>query len=400
MIRTIPVSRLRPGMFIVDLHRGWLDHGFWRNRFLVRDEATVRRIVTSGITEVSIDIERGIDIERKRPALPSLPPLSAAERIKRRPIEVSLGEERRRAARLLNEANHTVLELMESARLGNGVDACRLEPVVERMIASVRRNPDALVPLARLKQRDHYAGEHAVASAALMVALGQHLGVTQDEIERLALGALVKDVGQLALDGELTAKPGLLSDRELRLMQSHVEESLSVLDAPSRLGETAVAVILEHHERFDGSGYPYRRVGEEISLAGRMAAIADTYDAMISDRPYRRALSPAAALRQIFEQSGRQFDPELVAGFVHTLGVYPVGTLVKLESGHLAVVEEQNAGQPLEPVVKVIYHAGRRQYCEPVVVDLARRIGNHYGRIVRAESFERWGISPLRWQPA
>lgn len=400
MIRTIPVEQLRTGMYIVDLHCAWLDHGFWRPRFPVRDEATLRRIASAGIARVSIDTQRGLDVEVsvERPFEKPMP--SLAERIKTRPVEVSLEEERRRAARLLNEANHTVLELMEGVRRGVNVDALRLEPVVEKLIESVRRNPDALVPLARLKQRDHYSGEHAVATAALMVALGQHLDIGRREMERLALGALVKDVGELALEGEPTAKSGRLSEGEQRVMRRHVEESLAVLDAPSRLGETAVAVILEHHERYDGSGYPYRRAGEAISLAGRMAAVTDAYDAMTSDRPYRGALSPAAALRQIYNGSGRQFDPELVAGLVHTLGVYPVGTLVKMEGGHLAIVERQNAGHPLEPFVKVIYHAPRRQYVEPVLVDLSRRFGNHYGRIVQAEAYERWGISPLRWQPA
>lgn len=405
MIRRISVSQLQVGMYVADLHCSWLNHRFWRNRFLVREQETIRRIAASGIREVSIDTTQGLDIASPAMAQARINEierkfLSLAERIKSRPVPISLGEERRRATRLLNEANHTVLDLMELARMGAAVEAGRLEPIVHKMIESVRRNPDALVPLARLKQRDHYAGEHAVSTSALIVALGLHLGVPEAEVERLALGALVKDVGELALDSHLTSKPGALSAGEQKLMQSHVEESLSVLDAPARLDETTVAVILEHHERFDGSGYPYRRVGEEISLAGRMAAIVDSYDAMISDRPYRRALSPAAALRQVFEQAGLKFDPALVASFVHTLGVYPVGTLVRLESGHLAVVEEQNHGQPLSPIVRVIFHCGRRQYVQPVEVDLSRKIGNHYGKITQAESYERWGISPSRWQPA
>lgn len=405
MIRKISVHQLLPGMYVVDLHRPWLEHRFWRSRFLVHDDETVRRILACGTREITIDTALGIDaraevspqarinaVERKL--------LSLAEQVKSRPLSVSLGEERRRATRLLNEANHTLLKLMELARLGGTVEASRLEPIVSKMIESVRRNPDALVPLARLKQRDHYAGEHAVATAGLIVALGLHLGVAEAEIERLALGALVKDVGELALDNHLTDKPGRLTAKEQSLMHSHVEESLAVLDAPSRLAETTVAVILEHHERFDGSGYPYQRAGEDISLAGRMAAIVDTYDAMTSDRPYRRALSPAIALRQVFEQAGLQFDPALVASFVHTLGVYPVGTLVRLESGHLAVVEEQSPGQPLNPVVRVIYHCVRREYVAPVVVDLSKKVGNHYGKITRGESYEHWGISPLRWQPS
>jgi len=174
-----------------------------------------------------------------------------------------------------------------------------------------------------------------------------------------------------------------------------------VLEATSRLSETSVAVVLEHHERYNGCGYPYRMAGDEISLAGRMAAIVDTYDAMTSARPYRAAMSPSHALRQLYEEGGKQYDPVLVAAFVKTVGIFPVGTLVLLESGHLAVVEHLHPDNMLTPVVLVIYHTGRRQYLTtPAQIDLARKVGNHYGQIVRAESYERWGISALRWQPA
>ena len=403
MIRQIPVSELLPGMYVVDLHKNWLDHSFWRQRFEIRNEAHVRELVAEGIANVSIDTNRGIDlppsplarineVERKF--------ISLAERIKAMPRQVSLGEERRRAARLINEASGTVTDLMLAARGGRTVDAARLEPVVGKMIESVLRNPDALAPLARLKQMGAYATEHAVATAALIIALGRQQDMPQPELEKLALGTLLKDIGQSAIDAKLITKPGMLSKSEYTLVQSHVEEGLAVLEATSRLAETSVAVVLEHHERFNGCGYPYRMAGDEISVAGRMAAIVDSYDAMTSDRPYRPAISPSLALRQLYDQGGTQFDPALIAAFVRTVGVYPVGTLVMLESGHLAVVEEVNHDILLSPVVRVIYHASRRQYVTPVRIDLARKVGNHYGQIVRVETFERWALSPLRWQPA
>ena len=406
MIRKLSIDQLQPGMFVVDLHRKWLEHSFWRQKFAVRDAAQIARLIEEGITEVSIDTEKGSDLPPPEP-----PPVyrndevehhfvSRLERLKAKPATVSLGEERRRSARLIGEAATTVAELMLAARGGREVDAARLEPVVAKMIESVLRNPDALAPLARLKRQDAYATEHAVATAALIIALGRQLEVPEMELEKLALGTMVKDIGQSAIDARLITKPGMLSQSEYEVVQSHVEEGLSVLQATVRLPETSVAVVLEHHERYNGCGYPYRMAGDEISLAGRMAAIVDTYDAMTSDRPYRPAISPSLALRQLYDQGGSQFDPELVAAFVRTVGIYPVGTLVLLESGHLAVVEELHHDNILSPVVRVIYHSGRRQYVEPMRVDLARVIGNHYGQIVRAETYERWGLSPLRWQPA
>ncbi len=406
MIHRISIDQLQPGMYVVDLHKHWLEHSIWWRRFKVRDAAHIWRLREEGIREVSIDTERGDDlpppppppmvqINRIEEKLHSLAEIKAAQ-----PRTVSLGEERRRATRLLNEASGTVSTLMLAARAGQHVDAGQLEPLVSRMIESVRRNPDALVPLARIKRQEAYATEHAVATAALIIAFGRQQGLPEPEIEKLALGTMVKDVGQSAIDARLITKPGMLSQAEFSIVQSHVEEGLAVLDATSRLSETSIAVILEHHERYNGCGYPYRMAGDEISVAGRMAAIVDTYDAMTSERPYRAALSPSLALRQLYGEAGSQYDPALVAAFVKTVGIFPVGTLVMLESGHLAVVEQLHADNTLTPIVRVIYHGARQQYVTPVEVDLSRKVGNHYGQIVRAETFERWGLSPLRWQPA
>lgn len=402
MIRKIPVHKLVPGMYVVDLHKGWLEHTLWRRRFPVRDEVMVRRLVEEGITEVSIDTERGADIPQPAPKLATVAQtiVSRVDRLKAKPKTLSLGEERRRSALLLREANSTLFDLMTDARLGRIVDIGKLEPIAERMIESVMRNPDALPPLTRLKLQGSYATEHALATAALVIALARQQGLDQPEIERLAMGTLLKDIGLAALDAKLVAKPGRLSMDERAVMESHVEEGLAVLEATARLAETSVAAILEHHERFDGSGYPYHMSGADISAAGRMVAVVDTYDAMTSDRPYRAAVAPTVALGQIFDAGGLDFDPAMVASFVKTVGIYPVGTLVRLESGHLAVVEELHPEHLMSPLVRVIYHAGRQRYVEPVVVDLAATYGNHYGQIVRSENFEEWGLSPLRWQPA
>lgn len=404
MIHKISIDQLLPGMYVVDLHKRWLDHSIWVKRFKVRDEEHIWKLKDEGITEVSIDTAKGIDL----PPSPIARMNAVEQRFKslaeikaETPHTVSLGEERRRATKLLREASGTVSNLMLSAKAGNSVDAAQLEPVVLKMLESVSRNPDALVPLARLKSEETYATEHAVATAALIIAFGRQQGMPEPEIEKLALGTMVKDIGHAAIDARLITKPGMLSQAEFSIVQGHVEEGLAVLEATSRLSETSVAVVLEHHERYNGCGYPYRMAGDEISTAGRMAAIVDTYDAMTSTRPYRAAMSPSLALRQLYDDGGTQYDPALVAAFVRTVGIYPVGTLVLLESGHLAVVEQLHPDNMLTPVVRVIYHTGRRQYVTaPAEVDLSRKIGNHYGQIVRAESYERWGISALRWQPA
>lgn len=408
MLRKIPVASLQPGMYVVDVHKSWLEHGLWRQRFPVRDADLIRRLAADGITEVSIDTERGSDLPAdpaRSASPPSAPPPSAAPpssapRPPPLPASVSLGEERRRAARLLAEAQAAMQELIAAAGAGSIGELGRLEPLVGRMIASVRRHPDGLAPLARGKREEAYAAGHAVACAALIVVLASRRGLGEAETEKLVLGALLKDIGEASLDSRLIAKPGRLSGAELALVRGHVEAGLAALTAVSPLPATTEAVILEHHERYDGSGYPGRTAGECISAAGRMAAVVDTYDAMTSLRPYRRALSPVAALRQLYRKGGTLYDPALVASFIHAVGVFPVGTLVRLESGHLAVVEAQHPEEPLKPVVRVVYYPAGRRCVTPVEVDLACRFGNHYGQIVSAEDFAAWGINPRSWQPA
>ncbi|MBL8450492.1 MAG: DUF3391 domain-containing protein [Dechloromonas sp.] len=401
MIRRIPIAKLLPGMYVVDMHRSWLAHTFWRSRFLVQDDDTIRRMAEEDISEVSIDTERGRDIPPPPTPLTPVNPdyVSRAERLRSKPRTLSLGEERRRAGLLLGEARHCLEDLMGATRQGQTVELGRLEPLIERMIESVQRNPDALPPLARLKLGSEYAVGHALSTAALIVAYARQMDLERGETENLALGTLVKDIGHFAIDAGLLGKAGRFSRDERSHVERHVEEGVSVLMAHHPLPESALAVVLEHHERFDGSGYPYHIGGTEISLAGRMAAVVDRFDAMVSQRSYRRALIPALALGQVFAAGGQDFDPALLSAFVHAVGIYPVGSLVRLESGHLAVVEELHPEQLLSPVVRVIYHAGRKQYVAPVVADLAAAVGNHYGQIVRAENFSDWGLSAVRWQP-
>lgn len=401
MIRRIGLGSLRPGMYVVDVHCGWLQHGLWRTRFRVPDEDFIRRLAGDGITEVSIDTGRGLDISPEAEAGPPPPAPEPVPRESRRPLPaVSLGEERRRAGRLLRDAEAALQALVDAARGGRIGDPGRLEPLVARMLDSVRRHPDGLAPLARVRRHHSYAASHAVASAALMIVLGFHRGLAEAEIEHLALGALLKDLGQASLEAGLANREGSLSLAERALVRRHVEAGMAALESAGRLAAGTAAVVLQHHERFDGGGYPARLAGEAISAAGRMAAVVDSYDAMTSVRPYRAALSPVAALRQLFRDGGRHFDPALVASFIHALGIYPVGSLVRLESGHLAIVEAQHRGQLLKPVVRVVYNTASRRCVTPVEVDLARRFGNPFGQIVSAEEGTAWEINPDSWQPA
>lgn len=394
MIKLIPVTRLRPGMYVHDLHCGWLQHDFVRNRFLVADADDVARIRALGVAEVSIDTTRGLDPDAApaatapgRPDLAGPPPPAVHTASK----ATSPPE---RARNLHREANEIVRKLLVDVRLGRQIEIEKVEPLVARIVDSIFASADALLPLARLKQHDNYTFQHSVSVCALMTAFARTLGLPRETIREIAIGALLHDVGKARIPDEILNKPGKLTEAEFERMKSHVVQSKLILMATPGISPIALEVASEHHERYDGSGYPNRLAGEAISLRGRMAAIVDVYDAITSERVYHKGMPPTEALRKLLEWSSNHFEPRLVQAFIRSVGIYPTGALVRLESRRLAVVQAQNADKPTLPRVKVIFHTAGH-YLQPEDLDLRRS----QDRIVGHEDFAAWNIDPARWLP-
>jgi putative nucleotidyltransferase with HDIG domain len=399
-IKKIPVEKLRPGMYIHDLNCSWMDHPFVTSQFLVRDAQRVGEIQSLGIHEVYIDTRKGLDVEdaptqaeveahiaQDMAAIAQMP----AEDLGRAPLE----EERARAQKLHLEANRVVKGMLADIRLGRQIELERVEPVVEKMVDSIFRNQDALLPLGRLKEHDHYTFQHSVSVCALLAAFARGLGLTREVIKEVALGGLLHDVGKAKVPDAILNKPAKLTEAEFAKMKSHVVQSIIILQNTPGISQIALDVAGQHHERYDGSGYPNKLKGEEISFYGRMGAIVDVYDALTSDRVYHKGMAPTAALGRLLEWSNFHFDPQLVRAYVRSLGIYPTGSLVRLESGRLGVVVEQHPDKLLQPRVKVIFHAVQQRYLPPEEVDLAAP--NCQERIVGHEEFEAWHIDPRRW---
>ncbi len=392
VIKLIPVARLRPGMYVHDLHCGWLQHDFVRNRFLVAGPEDVARIRALGVPEVSIDTERGLDPD----AAPEAPAAAAASLADPPPPAVHTASKvagtQERARTLHREANEIVRNLLADVRLGRQIEIEKVEPLVARIVDSIFTSADALLPLARLKQHDSYTFQHSVSVCALMTAFARTLGLPRDTIREIAIGALLHDVGKARIPDEILNKPGKLTEAEFERMKSHVVQSKLILMATPGISPIALEVAAQHHERFDGSGYPNRLAGEAISLYGRMAAIVDVYDAITSERVYHKGMPPTEALRKLLEWSSNHFEPRLVQAFIRSVGIYPTGALVRLESKRLAVVQAQHADKPTLPRVKVIFHTAGH-YLQPEDLDLRRS----QDRIVAHEDFAAWNIDPARW---
>lgn len=401
MIKQIRTDQLKPGMYIHDLNCGWLDHPFISNAFHVRDQATVDKIINLGIRELYIDTIRGADVWEARSQQEVNADLERrlqeiAKKQPEKPVVTELKDETARARRLHGEANKIIRHMMEDIRLGQQVQVDRVEPLVEGMVDSIFRNQDALLPLARLKRHDDYTFQHSVSVCALLVAFGRGMKLPREAIKEMAMGGLLHDVGKARIPDNILNKPAKLSDDEFSRMQSHVTQGVVLLQQADGVSDIAMRVAAEHHERFDGTGYPDKLAGEKISVYGQMAAIVDVYDAISSERVYHKGMPPTQALKKLLEWSSHHFDPQLVQAFIRAIGIYPTGTLVQLESKRLGVVVEQNEGNLLEPVVRVFYHAGKLHYIPPETLNLAKM----QDRIASFENYEKWKIDPYQWLPA
>jgi putative nucleotidyltransferase with HDIG domain len=396
--KKIPVAELKPGMYIADLGAGWMDHPFVRNHFAVDDEATIREIVDSGIREVYIDPSKGHDVAHAptehdvRKEIEAEMLRVAAEDVPQR--RASVREEMGRAEKVQTEANKLIHNIMNDVRLGKQVEVEAVEPVVEQLTESILRNSGALLSLCRVKNKDDYTFQHSVSVCALLVTFCHATGLDAETTRLAGVGGLLHDIGKVRIPDRILNKPGALTDEEFRIMKGHVVESKSILEETPGIGEISILVAREHHERHDGSGYALGLKGEEISQMGRMAAICDVYDAITSNRIYHKGMAPHEALRKIFEWSKFHFDPLLVQQFMRAIGIYPVGTLVMLESGRIGIVLEQAASSLLHPLVKVIFDSKLGLYVTPREIDLAKASDD---RIVGHAAPEKWGIDPGRF---
>lgn len=399
MIKKIAVGQLKPGMFIHDLDCGWMDHPFLRNSFKISDDAEIRKIADHGLREVYIDTEQGLDASEAKSEAEVRAELQQemieAVQVKPAPRhEIPLRDELIKAAKVQGEANRIVHGIMHDIRLGKQIKVEQLNPTVEQMADSIFRNKDALLNLCRIKQKDDYTFQHSVSICALMIAFCRALEHDQSVIRLAGVGGLLHDVGKMKVPSAILNKPGKLTEKEFATMKSHVAHSCEILKQTPGISQISMDIAAQHHERIDGTGYPLGLKEDKISLYGQMSAIVDVYDALTSDRCYHKGMQPTDALRKLFEWSKFHFNEKLVHAFVRCIGIYPVGTLVRLESGLLAVVVEQHHNL-LQPRVRAFFDTYRDHTVPPQDIDLSKPVGHGGGdRIVRQESPTEWDIDP------
>lgn len=393
MLKKIPVTQLTLGMHLQAFCGAWLDHPFWRTQFVLTDPNDLTLINESTIKEVWIDITKGCDVAVSDETAGTTA-ITMAELPPEAPIvqeKASFNDEIKRASKIVAKGKEAVVSMFQEARMGKAIDAEAAAPLVEEISNSVMRNPGALISLARLKTADDYTFMHSLAVCALMIALARQLGLDEAQVRDAGMAGLLHDLGKAMIPLEVLNKPGKLTDDEFDLVKTHPAEGYKLLLEGSGVSEVTKDVCLHHHEKIDGSGYPRGLNGDTMSLFAKMGAVCDVYDAVTSNRPYKAGWDPAESLRRMAEWSNGHFDPTVFQAFVKSLGIYPIGSLVKLASGKLGVVIEQGEQSLLKPKVKVFFSTKSQAYIKPEVIDLARSAEKIAGR----EDAATWGIKDV-----
>ncbi|MDZ7770993.1 MAG: HD-GYP domain-containing protein [Woeseiaceae bacterium] len=369
-------SELKVGHYVARLDRPWLETPFLFQGFLIRDDSDIeelqkycqyvfvdaeqssitdqdRAALRNSVLNKATVIEDDIETQRHLRVI-NIPEPDPARTGHYYEDKEELGKELGRAQGIQQNVAAAVSNMLDSLRKGDALDVPLLEEVVDPLVDSVLRNRDAMAWLTRIKAADEYVYQHSIGSSVWAVVFGRHLGFDRETLVAVGLGGMLLDIGKTKISTEILRKPDRLSDKEMALMRRHVEFSLDILAEAGNVDPRIECMVANHHERFNGQGYPGVVKGPDIPVLGRLAGIVDTYDAMVTKRPYANRVSSFDAMRELQRKSNNDFQSEMVDQFVQAVGMFPTGSLVELNSGEVGVVVAQNNYQRLRPEVMIV----------------------------------------------
>lgn len=377
MNKIVKVADLQPGMHLLKICGPWLEHPFWKNEFILKAEH-ITRLKESQATEVWIDFAKStvappVD---HLPTLNKTPISTPAQTTSIIPTEktvtkTSLSVEIKKAKTVVKNASSKVQQLFTEVRMGKAFDANEATALVDEIHDSIARNSDALISIVRLKNKDNYNYMHSVAVCALMISLAKTLGYDSDFRKKAGMAGLLHDIGKMFIPLDILNKPGKLTDQEFDIVKHHPMQGWELLNTCHNISPETLDVCLHHHEKHDGSGYPSQLKEDNISIITKMATVCDIYDAITSDRPYKKGWEPTVSIKNMSQWTGH-FDPRIFRAFVSSIGIYPVGSIVKLSNGKVGVVLEKCETNLLTPKVKVFFSMKSNMRITPEIIDLSK----------------------------
>lgn len=380
MLQQIRPERVELGMFVHGFVGSWFDHPFWRKKFLLESEDDLLKIRQSRVEAVIVDDERGA-MPQPRPAAASVSSSLGHEPVRRlatqpNPIatryvppsvaakSTGFKQEARRAAKIVEKSKKQVGAMFEAARMGQAIKVKDVAPLIDEIRESVERNNKALTNLVRLKSKDEYTYMHSVAVCALMINMARKLDLDDATIRNMGMAGLLHDLGKMAVPQMILDKTGRLTEEEFSTIRTHPERGHALIGDNPEIPDVARDVCLHHHEKIDGTGYPFGLAGDEISMAARMGAICDVYDAVTSNRPYKNPWTPCMALGRMSQWQGH-FDERLMGVFINSMGLYPAGGLVRLNDHRLALIVDNCPDELMATRVLPFYCTSRMVEIKP-----------------------------------
>ncbi len=375
----ISVNALAVGMFVCRLDRPWLETPLPFQGFKITTAKDIER-VRRYCDHVYVDVEKGIAPNtEQRLAGEGAPSPAAGDGENEYASLRKLVYERAHqfeselvgAEQAHDELSAGICRVMDELSFGNRLELPAIRSSVNAMLDSVLRNPSAFLWVNRLKKADSYTYSHLIGTSIWCAVFGRHLGLPREQLEDLALGGLLLDIGKAKLPVELLKKTERLTESEFELIKSHVDFGVRILAETRNISPVVLRMVATHHERWNGHGYPMGLKGMQIPVFGRIAGLIDSFEAMTAPRPFSRGVSPHDAVREFYEQRGTVFESALVEQFIRACGIYPTGSLVELNTGEVAVVVGLESARRLRPKVMLLLDRDKRPYKEMHTVDLS-----------------------------
>lgn len=396
MLQRIACEQLKLGMYIEKFDGSWWKHPFWRSHFLLTAERDLEELRAADLRGVFIDVAKGVAPEPPHPAESHASVIPVASARRAAPAEISASEyrksaataERARATQVMNQSKKVMRRVFDGARLGKAVRSADVMDVVDAISQSVRRNPAAIIGVTRLKSKDEYTYLHSVAVCALMVNLARQLNLDPRSCQDMGVAGLLHDIGKMGVPSAVLNKPDRLTDEEFALIREHPDHGRRLLENGEDVPDIAIDVCRHHHEKMDGTGYPFGLSGDAISLAARMGSICDVYDALTSNRAYKKASAPIEAITQMWAWEGH-FDRALLFRFMQSISVFPVGLLVRLRSNRLGIVLD-NGARASRPRVIAFYGVREGDMIAPAEMVITDSLIDD--QIVSIEEPASWGF--------